>query len=75
MTNSCLNVLEFILGSSSHILSPDSPQSSGSISPLLFWAFINESLLLGYLTIVTATIHLTWALVDLALISLRKVPH
>ena len=62
MTNSCLDNFESILGSSWYILSPDSPQSSGSISPLLFWAFINETLFLGYLAIITATIHSTWAL-------------
>jgi hypothetical protein len=75
VTNSCLDNFESILGSSWYILSPDSPWSSGSISPLLFWAFINKSFLLGYLAIVTATVYLTWALADLALISLRKVPH
>jgi hypothetical protein len=63
--NSCLNDFESFLGSSCYILSPDSPYSSGSLIPLLFWAFINKTLLLGYLFVITTAVHLTWALADL----------
>ena len=32
---------------------------------MLFWAFINKILLLGYLVIIIAVVHRTWALADL----------
>ena len=75
MTNSCLNDFEAILVPSCYTLNPDSSQSSGSTSPSFSWAFINKISFLGHLVIVTVATHLTWALADLVLISLRKVPH
>ena len=75
MTNSCLNDLESILGSRCYILNPDLHRVVEALVHCYFGLSLTKPPFLGHLVIITATVHLTWVLADLALISLRKVPH